>query len=172
MVTAPSYVGAAVDPAAVFLACETLTHSLEGRPIRLLTISSFSGLRLHDEPTVAVAATADGWQLPLVGPRLRRWTGGKRAVLVTGRVHAGETPGSFAWDGFVEFVTRPADPRAQALRERCVFYCIPTLNPDGVARGHWRLDTRGANLNRSYAAPRHDTEPAVAAAMVSALTRQ
>ena len=42
---------------------------------------------------------------------------------------------------------------ANALRDKTVFYIIPILNPDGVARGHYRVDTNGINLNRCYINP-------------------
>ena len=38
---------------------------------------------------------------------------------------------------------------------------IPILNPDGVFRGHYRQDTRGNNLNRSYSCPCPLNEPSI-----------
>jgi hypothetical protein len=34
-----------------------------------------------------------------------------------------------------------------------VFKIVPCLNPDGVARGYWRVDTNNKNLNRVYSDP-------------------
>lgn len=38
------------------------------------------------------------------------------------------------------------------------------LNPDGVARGYWRFDTIGLNLNRFYKEPTEDMHPTICAA--------
>ncbi len=42
---------------------------------------------------------------------------------------------------------------AKILRDKFVFYIFPIFNPDGVARGHYRVDTNGMNLNRCYINP-------------------
>jgi hypothetical protein len=45
-----------------------------------------------------------------------------------------------------------------------VFKIIPALNPDGIVRGHYRLDQKGVNLNRVYVNPSLNDHPSIYAA--------
>jgi len=54
--------------------------------------------------------------------------------------------------------------QAKYLRKHFVFKIIPMLNPDGVARGYYRLDTLAFNLNRFYLNPSRSEHPTIWAA--------
>jgi len=42
-----------------------------------------------------------------------------------------------------------------------VFMFVPMINPDGVANGHYRMDTLNQNLNRYYKNPDVKKQPAI-----------
>merc|ERR550534_1820704 len=87
----------------------------------------------------------------------------KRVVFVSARVHPGETPSSFVLKGFLDFILKEDDIRAQKLREKFIFILVPMLNPDGVYRGHYRTDSRGVNLNRVYLDTLPEWHPTISA---------
>ena len=73
----------------------------------------------------------------------------REQVLLIGRQHPPEVTGALAMDSFLDAMMSN-DPIAKAYRARYETYVIPLLNPDGVARGYWRHNAGGKDLNRDW----------------------
>lgn len=81
----------------------------------------------------------------------------RRAIVVSARVHPGETNSSWMMRGFIEFILS-ADPQAQYLRDNYIVRVIPMINPgtcvsltlDGVIVGNHRCNLNGYDLNRHW----------------------
>ena len=86
----------------------------------------------------------------------------KRALVMTGRVHPGETNASFMMHGIIDFLLGPSQYAAQ-LRAGFVIYVVPMLNPDGVILGNYRCSLSGHDLNRAYPAPHAELHPEICA---------
>ena len=85
---------------------EIMAWSIGGQPIPLLTVSSPSQ------------------------DKKRKW------IVITARVHAGETVGSHKMEGVIRFLTSDAR-EAVYLRRKYEFKLVPILNPDGVQVGNF-----------------------------------
>ena len=85
----------------------------------------------------------------------------KKVIFLTSRVHPGETPGSHSLNGLLNLVGDLQSEQAKTLRRHFVFKILPMLNPDGVARGYYRLDTKAQNLNRFYVDASKELHPTI-----------
>ncbi|XP_031763401.2 cytosolic carboxypeptidase Nna1-like isoform X1 [Galleria mellonella] len=84
----------------------------------------------------------------------------KKAVIITARVHPGETPSSWMMKGFMDYLTGDSN-QARELREKFIFKLVPMLNPDGVIVGNNRCSLTGKDLNRQYRTVIRETYPSV-----------
>lgn len=110
----------AADPVlSRYCTVQALCHSLAGNTVPLLTITGPGG------------------------------PGGKRAVVLSARVHPGESGSSWAMRGFLDFLLSPHED-AQLLRRLFIFKVVPMLNPDGVVVGNSRCSLAGRDPNRAY----------------------
>ncbi|BFZ04187.1 hypothetical protein BsWGS_07225 [Bradybaena similaris] len=84
----------------------------------------------------------------------------KKAVVVTSRVHPGESNASWMMKGFLDFLTGNSSD-AKLLRDTFIFKVVPMLNPDGVIVGNYRCSLAGRDLNRNYKTVLKDAYPSV-----------
>jgi len=111
-----------------------LCTSLAGNPVPLLTITDFTS------GPAALAA--------------------RPYIVLSARVHPGETNGSWMMRGVIDMLTSSA-PIAVELRKRIIFKIVPFLNPDGVINGHHRTGLAGLDLNRHWTNPDINKAPTI-----------
>ncbi len=76
-------------------------------------------------------------------------------VFIIARQHPPEVSGAIGMMRFVDAITSDAD-LSERFRKRYSTVVVPTVNPDGVAHGHWRGNAAGVDLNRDWS---HFTQP-------------
>lgn len=76
----------------------------------------------------------------------------RKCIIVSSRVHPGESNASFIMEGFLEFIVSN-EREAKQLRDTYVFKIVPMLNPDGVIVGNYRTNLNGLDLNRQWTNP-------------------
>jgi len=84
----------------------------------------------------------------------------RKGVVITARVHPGETNGSYMMKGVIDFLLNNTK-ESILLRESFVFKIIPMLNPDGVIHGNYRCSLIGADLNRRWRFPNKSVHPTI-----------
>uniref|UniRef100_A0A061SDH0 Cytosolic carboxypeptidase 6 n=1 Tax=Tetraselmis sp. GSL018 TaxID=582737 RepID=A0A061SDH0_9CHLO len=144
---------------------ELLCRTPQLRRVDVLTICEPPGacLKAEEEPNELSEQWVESTKL-LLPEGLRRTASGKGArrpvVVVSARIHPGETPASFVCHGLVEFLLSDA-PEAAALRRAATWVVVPMLNPDGCFMGNYRADFGGVDLNRMWTAPSRELEPSL-----------
>jgi len=87
--------------------------------------------------------------ITITGPNNLQKNEPKPIIVLTGRVHPGETNASWMMKGVLDFLTSD-DPIAVQLRSVYVFKIMPMINPDGVVVGNYRRSLTGRDMNRNY----------------------
>ena len=123
------------DPArSIFVRYRELGLSLGDVPLHLLTIADPEGP---------------------VPPKHRQ------KIVISARVHPGESNGSWMMRGFIDFITDPDRVEAAELRRDYLIQLVPMVNPDGVAVGNYRCSMAGLDLNRQWRKPSKKITPTV-----------
>lgn len=84
----------------------------------------------------------------------------RRVIVISGRVHPGESNASWVVKGLIDFLTGETHVAA-LLRATFVFVVVPMLNPDGVINGFYRSNLSGQDLNRQWCDPSKQTHPTI-----------
>ncbi len=92
--------------------------------------------------------TLDGQDMDLL--KIGKSGKGKKKIWLIARQHPGEIMAEWWMEGFLARLLDNDDPTARILRQKCVFYVVPNMNPDGSKRGNLRTNAAGANLNREW----------------------
>jgi cytosolic carboxypeptidase protein 2/3 len=133
---------ATVTSKAPFVERSVIGKSLGGLDIEKITIT--------ERPKSAEAASSE---TPPIA---------KKDIVVTARVHPGESNASFMLEGLVNFLISDL-PEAKILRENYIFQIVPMMNPDGVVLGNYRCSLAGVDLNRRWRKPSMEFHPEILA---------
>lgn len=155
---------------------DTLCETLAGNTLPVLTITQeVSTYASWEEETSKLYKSAAGRKLIRMKAQRREATlqksnqikgkktqlhSEKQGVIVTARVHPGESNSSFVMEGFLEFILG-SSRTARFLRSRFVFKVVPMLNPDGVIYGNYRTSLLGVDLNRRWRFPSKEVHPEI-----------
>ena len=112
---------------------ETLTQTLGGRDCPIYTITS---------------------------PRSPVPMSERKYILVTARIHPGESNGSYLMHGFMDYLLGGSGA-ARYLLDRYIFKIIPMMNIDGVVEGFYRISLSGNDLNRIWTEPDTTLHPVI-----------
>lgn len=66
---------------------------------------------------------------------------GKKVVLISCRVHPGETVASYVVEGLIKKLIDDSSKGVSEMLKNTIFKIIPMLNPDGVIFGNFRTST-------------------------------
>lgn len=136
---------------------EVLTYSREGRKQEMVTVSSYDGVNEDEERDEYIEGLFPEHNGNPKGRPLKYYN--KKVIFISSRVHTGEVGASHMLNGFLDLLMDQKNPQSRSLLKNFVFKIVPALNPDGLYRGYYRVDTQGLNLNRYYLDPCPELHP-------------
>eukprot|EP00347_Sterkiella_histriomuscorum_P018404 403345634 len=157
----------------IYIHRELLAYSLENRNVELITLTGTNGVSESEQEDRIDKLFPD------INPddehrfskeRCKKITG-KKCIFLSARVHPGEVQSTFVLNGILDFLMSNTK-QSKILLENYIFKVIPLLNPDGVYRGYFRLDTYNHNLNRFYLDPNPQFQPTIYAARQAVIQQQ
>ena len=82
-------------------------------------------------------------------------------IWIIAHQHPGETMAAWCMEGLLGRLLDEEDPVAAAMLDEASVYVVPTMNPDGCARGNHRTNATGRDLNREWLYPSLEESPEV-----------
>lgn len=98
--------------------------------------------------------------LTITSSEIPEYMKGRKGVIISARVHPGESVGSWMMHGAIEFLLGDSK-EAAFIRDNFVVKVIPMLNPDGVINGNYRCNLAGNDLNRKWKTPSKVLQPTI-----------
>ena len=144
---------------------KTLTVTLGGNDLDMFTINSMYNI-FQNGATSVVTLKSQNYQLiknrrnNSDNDNLSHVLDERKAIVIIGRQHPGETVGSYVVKGCIDFLMGESE-EAKKLREIYVFKIVPMMNPDGVLVGNSRTSFAGCDLNRRWSKPNEIIHPEV-----------
>lgn len=108
-----------------------------------------------------IGTTAEGRDISLL--EIGKTQAAAKNIWVIARQHPGETMAQWFIEGLLERLCDDAHPISRALLQKCRFYIVPNMNPDGAIHGNLRVNSKGVNLNREWSSPSEELSPEVLA---------
>jgi cytosolic carboxypeptidase protein 2/3 len=96
---------------------------------------------------LSLGRTLTGLDVPLLHITNHQNETKKKMVVITARVHPGETNSSYMVKGLIEYMLGESKD-VEELRNTTHVFVVPMLNPDGVVMGNTRTSAAGRDLNR------------------------
>ena len=158
---------------------KTLAVTLGGNDLDMFTINSMYDIFKNGAKTI-VTPKSQNYQYfknqknnPENNNNLSQVLDERKAIVIIGRQHPGETVGSYVVKGCIDFLMGDSE-EAKQLRENYVFKIVPMMNPDGVLVGNSRTSFAGCDLNRRWGKPNEIIHPEVYSAkqMITKLSNQ
>ena len=143
---------------------KTLTVTLGGNDLDMFTLNSMYDIFQNGATSVVTQKSKNYLYLKNNqennNNNLSQVLDERKAVVIIGRQHPGETVGSYVIKGFIDFLMGESE-EAKKLREIYVFKIVPMMNPDGVLVGNSRTSFAGCDLNRRWSKPNEIIHPEV-----------
>lgn len=142
------------DETVYFAYCYPYTHAMLNADINAIFREPRRCRHVTRETLFTTMAGAKGEMLTITDNNCtEEQDAAKKGVIITARIHPGESNSSYIMKGVLDYLTDPDSVEVHLLLKTFVFKIVPMINIDGVAAGNYRGSLSGMDLNRKWKAP-------------------